>query len=95
MSEQNWNRGVVKFNLNGKPVEFNIYNNMPDIPGFRLSDAVDNWLARTDDLSDQSLCDYINIKDAGFKAYTQAEWDKIFSEIEQIEMESKRNKNGC
>lgn len=82
--DQEWSRGSVQFNVNGKPVSFFIYNNMPNIPGMRLSDAVTNWLARIDgeeDCADKSLCNYINSKDAGFHAYTQAEWDSMMAKI--------------
>lgn len=78
-----WSQGIVKFNVNGVPVEFNIYNNMPDIPGMRLSDAVTNWLARTDEIADWALCEYINSKNAGFHAYTQTEWDAMIAESER------------
>jgi len=77
----NWSKGDVKFNLGKKPISFSIYNNLPNVPGLRLEDAVTNWLARTDEYTDESLCAYIMSKDINLRAYTASQFANILLEI--------------
>jgi len=48
--------------------KFSIIHNLPEIKGMSLSDAVDNWAARTSDYSANSLAKYIRDKNTGFIA---------------------------
>ena len=59
---------TVKFNLNKKPIEFNIIHNLPEIKGLNIKGAIRNWLARTKIFTVESLCEYIKSKGNSFIA---------------------------
>lgn len=48
--------------------KFSIVHNLPEISGLSIEDAVNSWVARTDDYSAASLAKYINSKDTEFMA---------------------------
>jgi len=58
----------VTFYVNGNRHFISIVQNLPDIPGMRVGDAVINWTARTKDYSANSLAKYIREKNTGYVA---------------------------
>jgi len=56
---------TIKFKVGKKSVQFDVEHNLPDISGLSMSDAVTNWVHRTDDYTAESLSEYINSKDSG------------------------------
>lgn len=62
----------IHFQVDGKQCYFSVWHDLPDTPGLRIEDAVDNWFARIenpDDITAQNLCNYINNKDIGHNAF--------------------------
>ena len=55
----------IKFEINGKTIEFDIEHNLPEISGMSLEDAVNNWIPRTNEYTAESLSAYINGKPTG------------------------------
>jgi hypothetical protein len=53
---------TIKFEVDGKPIEFTVEHNLPEISGLSMSDAVNNWVHRTNDYTAESLSKYINDK---------------------------------
>jgi hypothetical protein len=54
-----------------------------------MDDCLDNWIARTDIFTDQSLVDYINSKSwAGMEAFTVQAWEINFGEFPILEPEA-------
>jgi|GEM_PF-7129256 len=64
-----FNTADIQFNMNGQPVSFTIIHDLPDEPGQNIDDCLQSWLARTEDHSADSLCDYIRSR--GFTAFTE------------------------
>lgn len=56
----------VSFKVGKKEYSFNVWHNLPENSGLSLSDAVQNWICRTNDYTAKSLCNYIDSKDTGF-----------------------------
>lgn len=74
-----WFEFVINFKVDGKDVHFKIYHNIPGEGNINTAyTALDNWLARTQDHTEQSFVAYINSKGI-YKAYTQEEWERILN----------------
>lgn len=67
---------TVKFNVDEKPVSFNVITNMTSL-GFSIEAAVDNWIPRTKKFTAQSLCDYVCSKDVNVVCITEKEYNKL------------------
>lgn len=67
----------IKFKVDGKPIEFSVYHNLPQIRGLSIKDAVVNWSARTKKYTDKSLCKYIMKKQTGYCCFTQSQLDNM------------------
>jgi len=61
----------------GKTIKFNIIHNMPDVPGLRIEDAVENWIPRTDKYTANSFCEYVNSKNTGFICMTEGAYENM------------------
>lgn len=70
-------KSEIQFNVNGSPVSFAIVHDLPEQFGLSISDALNNWLIRTEVFTAESLCAYINSKGTGHKAITEAEYEKL------------------
>jgi hypothetical protein len=77
----------VQFNVNKKKytqkVKFSIIHNLPNRPGMRFEDAVENWCARTKDFSPESLCAYIMDKFSSaddYFALTEQQYNEYINE---------------
>ncbi len=68
---------TVNFNVHDEPRSFNIVHNLPDVPGLRIEDALENWLARTDDYSADSFVKYIRSKETDYSVFTEDEFDEV------------------
>lgn len=55
IDRDSWYEAEIKLS---EEIEFKIIHNLPD----QIEAAVQNWVVRTDDYTDKSLCDYINSK---------------------------------
>mgnify|MGYP003395882843 CR=1 FL=1 len=64
----------VQFNVNGQPVSFSIIHNMPSAFGVSFDCALDNWLARTNEFTEKSLCEYIKSKQPEVIAVSYTEY---------------------
>jgi len=53
----------VRFTVKKSLIRFKIYHNLPEVQGMNIEGAIDNWLARTENFTAQSLCDYILSKE--------------------------------
>lgn len=77
--EPEWFKGDVEFNVDNKNVKFSIVHNIPNSRNINSIDAaLENWLMRTDDFTDESFVDYINSKDV-YKAFTMEQYNKILN----------------
>ena len=80
---------TLELQKNGKPWKtIKVIHNLLDTPGLNMEGCLDNWIARTDIFTDQSLVDYINSKSwAGMEAYTLSYWENEFGKfpIEELE----------
>lgn len=61
----------IEFKVNGKPVKFSVYHNLPKIKGMSMDDAVENWVHRTKVFSAKSLCRYIMSKHTEYVCMTE------------------------
>jgi len=66
-------RADIEFAVNGKPVSFSVWHDLPEVSGLNIAAAVDNWLAREawkdePEFTAKSLCRYINSKRTGYTA---------------------------
>lgn len=86
---------TISFEVNGVPFEFTVFHTLPDVFSLSMSDAVNSWVHRTNDYSEQSLCDYINSKNTEGKAYTskQLRDKRLFFECE-IKVKEHKLANG-
>ncbi len=69
-----WTKSFIKFNVDLEPKEFFIIHNLPETFGQSITEALDNWLARTEDFTDSSFVNYINSKDTEHIAMTEDEY---------------------
>lgn len=76
----NLQKANIEFNVDGKPVKFSVIHNLPANFGLNIDGAVDNWLARTEEYTAQSLVDYINSKNTGYFCITEREYNKIMAQ---------------
>jgi hypothetical protein len=53
----------VRFKVKKSLIRFKIYHNLPSTFGMNFEGALDNWLARTEEYTAKSLCNYILSKD--------------------------------
>lgn len=65
----------VCFIANETQYEFFAYHNLSDF-GINIGDAVHNWIARADNFTDNSFCDYVKRKDSNIVCLTQSEFKK-------------------
>ena len=73
-----WFEMDVGFNVKKKKVRLKIYHNIPD-DGSNINTphaALDAWLARTSEFTDESFVNYINSKGI-YRAFTKEQWDSI------------------
>jgi len=63
-------KGDMTFNVSGKQHSISVVHNLPETKGLSFNDAAYSWMARTNDFSSRSFCDYINGKDTEYKALT-------------------------
>lgn len=81
-------RSEIRFKVNinhGKFTDqrkfnFIIYHNLPNIPGLRIEDALDNWTARTRVFTANAFCKYILSKNTGCMALTEEEFKALKDE---------------
>ncbi len=67
-------RADIEFAVDGKPVSFSVWHDLPEVSGLNIAAAVDNWLAREaakmrPRFTAKSLCRYINSKRTGHTAW--------------------------
>lgn len=74
---------TVGFTFNGKAYAFKIYHNLPDIQGLSFKDALMNWIVRTDEITEESLCEYIRSKNTGYEAISLTELREILKIMEK------------
>lgn len=74
---QTYIKTIIQFKVYGQQYKFAVVHNLPKIPGLRIEDALDNWLARTDDYTAESFCEYINDKPIEYSAMTEEEFEKF------------------
>lgn len=67
----------ISFKVGKKKHEFKVYNDLPETFGLNIECALDNWLARTDDYSSESLCDYVTSKNTGHFCITEKQYKRI------------------
>lgn len=73
----NWQRARVSFQVEKEPVDFSIVHNINPNDGMgSIEDALDNWLARTNEYTAKSLVNYINSKKV-HQAYTYEQFENI------------------
>lgn len=77
MSELEFTKSDVEFKVGDNDVKFSIIHNMPESFGLSFNNALDSWIVRTDDYSDESLVNYIKQKDTGCIAMTESEYDNL------------------
>ena len=70
-------RAEVQFKVNGKPKKFVVIHNMPPHFGLNFDCALDNWLARTDNFTATSLCNYIMSKQCDVVAMTEKQYNRL------------------
>lgn len=75
-----FNVASIQFSVGKKKIEFKIYHNLPETKGLSFQNAFDSWVNRTDEYTDESLCDYINDKNTGYLVFTEKEWEVLNKE---------------
>lgn len=70
----------IEFKINKKKVAFSIIHNLPEVHGMSIEDALDNWLARTEEFTAKSLADYVNSKNTGSLIMTEEEYKKLLKD---------------
>lgn len=69
----------LKHKKKGK-IKFKVIHNLPEVPGLRIDDALQNWIPRTDTYTAKSFCEYVNSKNTGFICMTEDAYNKIKDE---------------
>jgi hypothetical protein len=59
-------RSQITFKVDGVPHELDIVHNLPNQFGLSIENALDNWLARTKDYTEEAFIKYINDKNTAF-----------------------------
>lgn len=67
----------VKFKVKGKPVQFSVIHNLPDVFGLSFDNALDNWIVRTKEYTAESLCQYIMSKQTDHVAMTEEQFERL------------------
>lgn len=57
---------TIKFFIGDQLHSFNVKHNFPQVQGLDIRAAADNWLARTNDYTVESFCEYVNSKRTGY-----------------------------
>jgi hypothetical protein len=70
-----WFEAIVKFNINGRAVKFNVINNFPN----EFNSALDCWLARTKTFTVKSFCEYVMNKNTEHIAMTKKTFDNLIT----------------
>lgn len=70
-------KSKVEFKVNNRPITFVIIHNLKNRFGMSFNDALDNWLARTNEFTATSLCEYIKSKDESFVAMTEKQYKRL------------------
>ena len=73
---------TISFEYNGERYSFRIYHNLPDVPGLSMKDALINWIARTDEVTEESLCKYIESKNTGYDCLSLKEFKAVIEMME-------------
>lgn len=69
-------KSVVKFTVNKNRIKFAVIHNM-EVQDFK--NALDCWLARTEEYTSKNLCNYIRSKDPFIIALTERQYNLIIS----------------
>jgi len=69
----------VQFKVNNRLIKFVVVHNLNKRFGMSFNDALDNWLARTNEFTATSLCEYIKSKDESFVAMTEKQYKRLFA----------------
>ncbi len=65
MKGEQLERAYIGFNVGKERVEFTVIHNIHSY-GQSIESALDNWLARTDEYTVDSFCEYVESKDIKF-----------------------------
>ena len=74
---QTFIKTIIQFSVDEQKYKFAIIHDLPKIPGLRIEDALENWLARTSEYTAESFCEYINDKPIEYSAMTEEEFEKF------------------
>jgi hypothetical protein len=74
---QTFIKTIIQFKVDGQQYKFAVVHDLPKIPGLSIEDALVNWLARTDEYTAESFCEYINDKPIEYSAMTEEEFEKL------------------
>jgi hypothetical protein len=70
-------KGDAEFMVNGKKIKFSIIHDMPETKGLSFSDALTNWVYRTNEYTAESFVEYVNSKHTGFVCMTEDEYNNL------------------
>jgi hypothetical protein len=73
MSQIKLKETVVKFSTKTKNIEFIVYQNLLEF----FDNALTCWLARTNEYTKESLCDYINSKNLEYRCMTKQDYGQL------------------
>jgi hypothetical protein len=73
MSQIKLKQTVVKFSTKTKNIEFIVYQNLLEF----FDNALTCWLARTNEYTKESLCDYINSKNMEYRCMTKQDYGQL------------------
>lgn len=67
----------IGFELNGEPVQFKLYHNLPPEFGLNIDAAIHNWVVRTEEYTPESLREYILSKQPDVIVFTEEEFNAL------------------
>ena len=67
----------INFEVDDKPIKFQVVHNLPNIKGLSFDDALENWVYRTNKYTSKSLCEYIMNKNTGYMCMTLSKWERL------------------
>jgi hypothetical protein len=70
MKQVKLKKTVVKFSTKNKNIEFIVYQNLLEF----FNNALTCWLARTDEFTKESLCEYINSKNMEYRCMIKQDY---------------------
>lgn len=77
-NSENWVKTDMEFKVNGIPVKWSVYHNIPDDVPENITNAFNSWVHRAKRHKARDFVHYVKSKNLPYKIYTQRQWIKFW-----------------